>query len=197
MNKLCFLSLLLITSLSINAQKHEACQIIKSDNSIDTGWAKPPQMRDETIKFYSDNTNKEISTEEIKEVQFFIETDTIVYRPIITYKGYRNKKVNNFPTWLKVEVEGAVDLYYGFQTDLNQPNRNMWYLKKKEDEIAYFIAVKYSGGLTMTAGHNNAFKKNASTYLSNHKELSAKIEEGSYKLEDIKKVVDLYNSAKE
>src|SRR5690606_17500169 len=97
MSKLYFLIFLLITSLSISAQKHEACQIIKSDNSIHTGRAKLPQMRDETIKFYTDNTNKEINTEEIKEVQFLIETDTVVYRPIITYKGYGNKKVVKSP----------------------------------------------------------------------------------------------------
>lgn len=191
--------LLLAFSMSVFAQKYELCHIIKTDNSILKGKAKRPQMFDKTFKFEKRDKKIEFTFDEIKELQFFEGTDTLKYRPIITYKNYGNKKVNKRPSWLRVEKEGAVDLYFGYQEKNMEPYLNMWYLKKKEDETAYFIAVKYSLiiPIVMTLGHNTSFEKNAAKYLSDYSELSQNIKDGAYKLKDIETVVDIYNSWKE
>lgn len=88
---------------------------------------------------------------------------------------------------------GYVSLYYGFQQDFNSPGYNMWYCKKDNERIAYFITMKYSGGVGITIGEKSGLKKNASEYFKDNEELVKRISNSEFKYDDLQNIVDIYN----
>lgn len=171
------------------------CRLLFNNGTTQTGFAQTPNMMDKSVR-YKKNMNsspKDIPSEELKEIVFTQLGQDIIYQRILTYKNYGNKKVNNRDSWLKVLRSGYMSLYYGYEPGINTPSYNLWYFKKANDTIAYYITMKYSGGLTMTIGTGDNFKENASYYISDYKELADKIIYSEYKFEDIELVVDSYN----
>jgi hypothetical protein len=53
--------------------------------------------------------------------------------------------------------------------------------------------MTYSGALTVTTGVQRKFKKNASFYFGDYKELAEKIKNSEYQFNDLIKIVGLYN----
>ena len=174
------------------------CILIFRDSTSREAFAKIPDMMDYQVK-YRDNMNsgkKEISSDDLIEIVFKQDSGNISYQRILTYKNYGNKHVSSDKSWLKVLKTGYMTLYYGFEPASNTPAINMWYCKKAKDSIAYFISMKYSGALVMTFGTGQAFRKNASVYFGDYKELADDISKSKYKFEEIEKVVGLYNDWK-
>ena len=171
------------------------CRLIFKDSTELFGFAKMPNMMDKSIGF-SSGINEEIKyfpSSELTDLLFYLDSSQVHYQRILTYKGYNNKKINKAKSWLKVLKNDYMSLYYGFEPGMSSPSMNMWYCKKANDSIAYFISMKYSGGLVLTIGKNSGFEKNASYYFGDYKELSESIMNSEFKFEDIELVVDKYN----
>jgi len=198
MKKVIFVVILVLTIIYSFGNDFVSCRLIFSDSTILIGYAKMPNMMDKYVTFMGfDNETKKIYSDKLVCMIFSKENDTICYQRVLTYKNYANKKVDKRKSWLKVLKSGYMNLYYGFQPGTNSPSINMWYCKKANDSIAYFISMKYSGGLVFTVGTNNSFEKNASIYFNDYTELSTNILKGKYKFDDLELIVDEYNKWKE
>ncbi len=192
------LLLLIFVSITINyvySGDYATCKLIFKDSTVLNGIAKIPYMSDRKVKYQEKyyTSIKRFASDDVEELIFTIDTTTLRYRRILTYKNYGNKTINKSDSWLKVIKTGYLSLYYGYQPMSNAPAINMWYFKKENDTIAYYITGKYSGGLVFTVGTGHDFKQNASYYLSDNKELADKILSSEYKFDDIELIVDLYN----
>jgi hypothetical protein len=192
--------LLVIVLISIVCHSFGAdyipCRLIFKNGTTKNGYVKIPDMLDKDIKFRDNikSTTIEFPSDNLSEIIFTQENQEISYQRVLTYANYGNKNVNNRDSWLKVLKTGYMKLYFGFQTGFNSPSYKLWYCKKTDDSIAYFISMKYSGGFVITVGTENNFKENASFYFGDYKELADKIVNSEYKFEDLEQIVDLYNT---
>lgn len=169
-----------------------------SDNTERFGQAMKPNMLDKTIDFVSKNSERIIlKSDEIKSIEFTEDGKTVRFERILTYRNYSNKNINKTKSWLEVKNSGYVTLYFGFQRGINTPNMNLWYCLRKDETVAYFISMKYSGGLVMTVGTGSEFVKNASFYFSDYPDLVSKIQSKEYKFNDLNTIVEVYNKWKE
>jgi hypothetical protein len=190
--------LILIFSISISnlfGSDFLPCKLTFKNGTTYTGYAKTPDMLDKTVR-YKESLNssaKDITSDDLTEIVFTQVGQDLFYQRVLTYKNYGNKKVNENDSWLKVLKSGYLNLYFGYERGMNSPSYNLWYFKKANDPVAYYITMKYSGGMAITVGTENNFKENASLYLGDYKELADKILNSEYKFEDIELVVDLYN----
>jgi hypothetical protein len=175
--------------------KFNPCRLICKSGLTRDAYSKIPDMMDNTITYKEEMNSivKEVSSDIFTEIVFTKDGQELIYKRVLTYSNYGNKNVNESDSWLKVLKTGYLSLYYGYEPGLGGPSYNLWYFKKDNDPIAYYITMKYSGGIGITIGTGNNFKENASFYLSDYKDLSDKISNGEYKFEDIELVVDIYN----
>ena len=189
------LTILLMASYSCTAELIP-CKLILIDNSIITCLSTIPNMSTKTIKYRDSEKSelKEIPSDDLSAIVFTKDSVEINYQRLLTYQYYKNKKVNKKKSWLKVLKSGYMSLYWGYQPGLGSPSMVMWYCKKADEEIAYFISMKHIGGLVITVGSGATFEKNASVYFSDYKTLSDNISKGKYKLQEIEAIVDEYNN---
>lgn len=187
------LSILLMASYSCIAELIP-CKLILNDSSIVTCLSTIPNMSTKIIKYRDSEKSelKEIPSDDLTAMVFIKDNIEIIYHRLLTYQYYKNKKVNKKKSWLKVLKSGYMSLYWGYQPGLSSPPMVMWYCKKADEEIAYFISLK-STGLVINVGSGDTFEKNASVYFSDYKNLSDSISKGLYKLKDIEALVDEYN----
>lgn len=198
MKKIVISMFLILTIQIISASGYTTCKLIMNDNTEKLGQALKPNMMDKTIKFISENSQRiKLKSDEIQSIEFIEDGRTVKYDRVLTYRNYSNKNINKNKSWLEVLKSGYVTLYFGFQQGINSPNMNMWYCLRKNEKVAYFISMKYSGGLVMTVGTGNEFVKNASFYFSDYSDLVGKIKSKEYKFDDLSTIVDVYNGWKE
>lgn len=198
MRKIIIFTFLILLFQTISASELITCKLIMSDNTERFGQAMKPNMLDKTIDFVSKNSERIIlKSDEIKSIEFTEDGKTVRFERILTYRNYSNKNINKTKSWLEVKNSGYVTLYFGFQRGINTPNMNLWYCLRKDETVAYFISMKYSGGLVMTVGTGSEFVKNASFYFSDYPDLVSKIQSKEYKFNDLSTIVDVYNKWKE
>jgi len=174
---------------------YHPCKLVYKNGLSFEAYVKIPDMLDDYVRYkgHLNNPMRELPSGEFTELVFDKDGGKLTYQQILTYKNYGNKKANENDSWLQVIKTGYLSLYYGYESSMNGPSYKLWYFKKADDSIAYFITMKYSGGIGITIGTGDNFKKNASTYLADYKELSEKILNSEYKFDDIESVVDEYN----
>ena len=195
MKRILLLVIIIVLTFNLFGRELIPCRIILNDKTEIEGFSSFPNMLDKTIKFFKNQDSKEIkiSNDDISKILFFTDNDTIHYEQVLTYKNYGNKHENKRKSWLKVVIRGYVTLYYGYQQDMNGPAYNMWYYKKEKEKIAYFITMKYSGGIGITVGAKSTLKKNASAYFKDNEELVKKISNSEFKYDDLEQIVKIYN----
>ncbi len=168
------------------------------DSTEISGKAIKPNMMDKTVSFISENSEKILlKSDDIQSITFYLDGTTIKYERVLTYRNYSNKYFNKNKSWLEVKNSGYVTLYYGYQPGINSPNLNLWYCKSQDETVAYFISMKYSGGLVLTIGTESDFVKNASFYFNDYPELANKIITKELNFNDLSTIVDIYNNWKE
>lgn len=187
-------TLLSIHSILIFGNGYRSCELYYKDGNIRFGSAMVPNMNDKIIYFKSKVTTEyeQLSSDSLEKI-VFTAPDGPIFLRVRTYKNYGNKKINKSDSWLRLLETGCLEAYSGFQTNPNTPAMELWYFRKSSDEIAYFITMKYSGGMVMTLGNKSTFKNNASNYLQDYPELSQEILDKKYNDRDMIEVVNRYN----
>jgi len=160
MKRLFIISVLVLGFLNSFCASLIPCKLILKDSSVLIGFANIPDMMDAYIKYQSDEKAdcKKILNEDLISAVFTKDNKEVFYQRVLTYKNYGNKRANKTKTWLQVLKIGYMSYYYGFQSGYNSPSMKLWYCKKSNDTIAYFISMKYSGGLAITVGTGSTFR---------------------------------------
>jgi len=191
----CFIFVLLsVYSVVLFGNGYRACELYYKDGHIRFGSAMVPNMNDKIIYFKSKaNPDVErLSSDSLEKIVFTAEGGP-TFKRVRTYKNYGNKKINKSDSWLTLLESGCLEAYSGFQTNPNTPPMELWYYRKRGDEVAYFISMKYSGGMVMTLGNKSTFKNNASNYLQDYSELTQDILNKKYDDGDLIEVATKYN----
>ena len=197
MKKIIISTCLILIFQTLNAITYTNCRIIMNDDTEKIGKAMMPYMLNKKILFISQNAEHiTLFSKDLKAIEFDDEGTIRRFEQVLTYKNEKNTKINKNKTWLEVKRTGYVTLYYGFQPGLNTPNGNYWYCLKKDESIAYYITMKYSGGPVITIGTGNLFIKNTSIYFSDYEKLVDKIKSKKLTLDNLTTIVDLYNNWK-
>jgi len=199
MRKSILIILVLFVAMQGYASDYFACKVVLNDSTVLNGYSKKPNMMDKYFKLRkaTEKTDQQFTSDQVKAIFFYDDQQAVTcYEPVFTYRNYSNKTPLKTKSWLQLVSTGYVKLYLGYQPGTNSPNMNLWYCKKTEDQTAYFITMKYSGGIVFTVGASNDLIKNASIYFADYPVLVEKIKQKQFKTDNLSALVEEYNAWK-
>jgi hypothetical protein len=193
---LIFTLVFLLFSTVSYSQKWSNCEISLQSDSTLKGFCIEPKMKDKIVKFKTLQTDKEIKKVNSAKIHSIKVNDLTLLERVQTLKRNGNKKQENTKFWLKSLRKGYASLYVG-EVNANGITTTIWYMLKQNDTAAFYITMKYSGGMAMTVGANKEFRKNVIKCLYDYPELINRIENKEFNLDQISEVIGIYNTWKE
>jgi len=211
-SKLLFVTIILFCSIQMEA-KVSATFYLHSGEKV-TGLSNLPDLFSLSFKIKDEETKKKIflSSDEIKKIEYYFETDTET--DTLTYiniaiNNKRNTKLKNKKAWLSIVEEGYLTLLTGIQDNYQGPAAEMWFCLEEGENYAYFIkenpasngiAIGIGGGgfgvtgPAFAIGVNSKFRMNIVKFIKDHEELYASIPQRKHK--ELVEVIQLYNAWK-
>jgi hypothetical protein len=199
------INVLLFTFCTIKADEFLKAKVYYSDGMVKSGLAAIPKSSGvKTIKFKQTekSQSENINSVDLKSIVFYQNSDSMIVERIATFK-LNNKTKTNDPIWMVKLISGYASLYVyynaGFSrftgsTWKNMPGDYQYVCIRNDEKFGSIISMVLDGGIALN--NNSAFKRYASEYFKDHKELSVKIEKKEYTFKDIEVVVTQYNQWK-
>lgn len=191
----------LLLTLTISAAKFYPVKITYKDGRVVTGTATEPKNHIDPEIAFKEIKKKakavEISSNEIKTIEFTFEGGTLEYDRLKTYNDDKDKSMSE-EMWLTVALRGRATLYYvdikGTNMDeggmVNSTTDRSWLCIREGEEAATTILWDFAGNLNSKL----LLKSKAPIYFADDTEFVARIKSKTAKWKTIIAMVKEYNT---
>lgn len=168
---------------------HTAKMLVKTE---------PPSGKYILAKADEDAKKEKIKSNLLERLIFEVEEeDDVVYEQ---HSSKLIKKVRD-KHWMQVVINGPVSLYITASSmSMTRGNAMMhtvndvtYYARRTDEDYATYIGMDFTSG-AMGIGVDKHFRKYAGEYFSDYPELAERIENKEFKVSDVEKLVEEYNT---